>query len=212
MVDFKALIDKFPGVFALYFNRKWTRGVVKYPVKTGEAPVDVRTLLEATTTDILNAGKKIAQEHSVMDERALESLRYVMRTILYKPDIQKWGKPEYWQTAPETMHSLSGDCEDGAILLMKVMEAAGIPEFRRKLNAGNVQENPIKKTGHAYVIYLASDLEWYVLDWCFWPIESVAAFQKQPQRLRTAKYKDIWFTWNSEFCWPNQHDTIMKWG
>jgi len=209
-MNFTSLIQKFPAVCEFYWNGKWQRGTRYYRTVTGKQLVDVRTILDSTCTEIIELGDTISGETKSHDETALACLREVARRTRYVSDITKYGHPEHWQEAPETFALETGDCEDGSVLLMKLMQAAHIPAWRRKLCCGWVKNNN-DKGGHAYVIYLAEDFQWYVLDWCYWYIECIVAFGKQPHSSRTNKYLDIWFTFNEKNCWPNQTTTVIKW-
>lgn len=208
-MNFKSLIKKFPSVWGVYWNKKFGgTGVLKYKAETGKEAVDVRTLLK----DSIEVQKWT--ENNIIhswddDKKALECLRLVMNNIAYVSDSKKYGKPERWQTPLETFHLGTGDCEDGALLMMKLMQYAGIPDWRRKICCGWVN-TPQGRTGHAYVIYLADDFQWFVLDWCYWAMSSIEAFKKKPQNKRK-EYGDIWWTFNETYCWANQHDTIIRW-
>ena len=208
MINFKSLIQKFPSVWPTYWNNKWKKSKILYETISLGENVDVRTILEPTNAKIIVEGKKIRGLLSD-DEVALNCLRYVVANIRYLSDKTKYQKVEYWQPAPSTYQLKTGDCEDGAILLMKLMEAAGIPAWRRKLCCGWVVSGT-KKGGHAYVIYLADDFKWYCMDWCYWPLDSISCFLKKSHSERK-QYLDIWWTFNEEFSWC-QHDTIIKRG
>ena len=94
------------------------------------------------------------------------------------------------------------NCEDGALLLASCMRVAGIPAYRIKLAAGWVKSDK-GKAGHAYVIYLADDNQWYTLDWCYWPKASDFSFKKTPHE-ENSDYQDIWWTANDEFTWAQK--------
>lgn len=199
LLSFKELIKKFPSVWDLYWNNKFPKGIIKYRTITGGEPVDVRTLLEPTHQELVKIGDSLRTRWVTDDEVSLNALRWVAANIFYVADSKKHGQPEHWQDAPETYATKSGDCEDGAILLMKLLEHAGIPAWRRKLCCGWVKSGG-GQAGHAYCIYLADDFEWYVLDWCYWFMDSVGFFKKVPHRKRI-EYIDIWWTFNEKFCW-----------
>jgi len=121
------------------------------------------------------------------DEKALNALDHVKYNIKYTPD-----EGEFWQFAYETKKRKKGDCEDGSILMANIMINSGIPWWRVRLNAGNVQGG-----GHAYVTYLReSDNQWYVMDWCFFYTES-KNFGKLWKKAQ--KYFGIWGSWNTKY-------------
>jgi len=128
------------------------------------------------------------------DEKALKCLLYVKRKIRYTQKKDKEKNGEFWQFANETLYWLTGDCEDGAILMANMMVAAGIPYWRIRINAGDVTWKN-RTTGHAYVTYLREkDNKWIVLDWCY--------YYKSKGTLWTnaKKYFGIWFSFNQKYC------------
>lgn len=210
-MNFKYLIQAFPNVYENYINNKWLRNQVRYRTVTDGELVDVRTTLTPINDDIIAVGKNIAKNFESNDDKALACLRKVMATIVYRSDMIKNGKPEFWQSPAKTFVDGSGDCEDGALLLMTIMESAGIPAWRRKICCGYVLD-PVtkKKGGHAYVIYLKDNLNWMVLDWCYYPLKCIENYNKGiPHSRQKDIYFDIWWTFNSQFSW-SQKDTIMR--
>ena len=210
MINFKSLILKFPFVYENYMNDKWPRNQIRYRTVTGGELVDVRTTLQDTCMEIIELGNTIQGEAKNHDEAALACLRAVMGHVAYKRDIDRNGKAEFWQKPPVTFADGEGDCEDGALLLMTLMDAAGIPVWRRKVCAGYVLDPLTKnKGGHAYVIYLKDDLKWYVLDWCYYAIDCIENYKKGISHSKqTDRYYDIWWTFNQQYCWA-QKDTKM---
>lgn len=206
MISFKWLIKRFPFLWEDYWNNKWKRGTVMYRTETGKEKVDVRKLLEPTCPEIDLQGQRLWD--TTHDKTALKCLKWVRANVAYLSDKTKYGVPEMWQEAPETFALGTGDCEDGAILLMKLMEHAGIPAWRRKIACGWVKSGE-GKGGHAYVIYLADDFNWYVLDWCYWAWTSIQNFKKKPQ-YKCKDYYDIWWTFNEQYCWTNQYSTYFE--
>lgn len=126
------------------------------------------------------------------DEKANNALRWVKNNIMYTPDKTQNNTNEFWMWANETMDSKLGDCEDGAILMANIMIKSGVPYWRVRINAGDVQGG-----GHAYVTYLReADNTWYVLDWCYWYDESVN-FKKSWKDAK--KYFGIWWSFNNKY-------------
>jgi len=209
-MNFKYLLAAFPDTFENYMNNKWTRSIIRYRTITGGEPVDVRTTLTDTCMEIIELGNTIGGEANGHDKAALECLRTVMRTVRYRRDIDRNKKPEFWQPAPITFASGEGDCEDGALYLMALMDAAGIPAWRRKVACGWVLDPRTKKKGgHAYVIYMKDDLNWYVLDWCYYAIDSTINYRKGVPHRELKKYYSIWWTFNQQYSWA-QHDTLVR--
>ena len=102
---------------------------------------------------------------------------------------------------------ITHQCEGGAHLLMKLLEFNNVPAWRRKLCAGHVELNG-ELVGHAYVIFLGDDFEWYVLDWCYWSNLSERCWLKTPHR-KIKKYGSVWFTFNEELIWC-KHDYVLN--
>jgi hypothetical protein len=121
------------------------------------------------------------------------------------------GSYDYWLFPFESLYSGYGDCEDGAILVANLLINAGIPSYKVKVAAGVVGGGGglfASGTAHLWCIYLASDGQWRVLDWCNG--ESYRGKpRKTPLELKLAKndttYGEIWFTFNDEYAWK-QHD------
>lgn len=197
------------GTGEAYWNNKWPRRRVVYRIAP-QVVVDVRTVFGVMPEEEHEL-REIATRWEVYkpDVIAMKALNYVIGRTLYRTDRQTNNTPEFWQNAYSTFRSEVGDCEDGAILILKLMELAGVPAWRRKLCAGWVRQSPVApQGGHAYAIYLADDNKWYVLDWCYFPSISVNAFKKKPHK-DLAYYKDIWWTTNSQHTWI-QKSFIIK--
>lgn len=127
------------------------------------------------------------------DEIAENALRWVINHVEYVSDKTQHGLAEQWQWADETLESEKGDCEDGAILMANIMIASGVPYWRVRLNAGDVQGG-----GHAYVTYLREqDNAWYILDWCYWPNESIGF--KKTWKSAEKYFSPVWFSWNRKY-------------
>jgi len=171
--------------------------------------MDVRNLI-LTRSHILDpvvasqANKNAAGDN--YDGMALALLNFVIKNVTYKSDSSVYDKPEFWQHPEITLQMGIGDCEDGAILLASLMRVAGIPAYRVKLCAGWVKSGGGQE-GHAYVIYLADDNNWYTLDWCYWPDASKFNYKKSPHENNT-DYKEIWWTANDENSWAQKTTNV----
>lgn len=186
-------------VNAKYWNNKWKKNKLTYSAQ-GTIKRDPRTLV-CTKSHLIN---KIFT--GTDDEKTLKILKFVKGRTKYKGDPLIHKKAEFWQHAEETYQRKTGDCEDCALLILSLMRMNGIPAYRCKICAGWVQINK-GKCGHAYVIFLASDNRWYVLDWCYWYSKSISRFRRQPHNL-CPEYLDIWWTFNDEYTWA-QTGTII---
>jgi len=202
----KLFLKRFGKVFEWYWNNKWPKNQVLYNTR-GNYKMDVRNLI-LTKSYIL---QPIADrfKHLQNDDKALRLLKLVINKLTYKSDSVTRNTPEYWENPEVTWQRKTGDCEDGALLLISLMRMAGVPAYRVKLRAGDVRLSNGRKGGHGNIIYLSEEEnEWFPLDWCFYPVSSVTLFNQIPDRKRE-KYLGIWWTGNDLFTWA-QRDTIVK--
>lgn len=103
------------------------------------------------------------------DSKAKKCLSWVKQNVKYEGDPATWGMSEYWQLPHETLERGTGDCEDGAILLYALMRKNGFSDDQLFITCGLVDGG-----GHCYLVYVSStDAVHYVLDWCYWPVDSL---------------------------------------
>ena len=93
--------------------------------------------------------------------RLMRECFHISSQIKYLQEMKKDNRVvDNWQSPEETEMMKKGDCEDGAILIANMMLMSGVPYWRIRLNAGDVQGG-----GHAWVTYLReSDNQWIILD------------------------------------------------
>lgn len=85
---------------------------------------------------------------------------WVNNNINYVEDSRLWGSADYWATASETLARARGDCEDLAIVKMKLLERAGIrPEDMYLTVARDLYRN----ADHAFLV-VKLDGRYFVLD------------------------------------------------
>ncbi|MFW6233144.1 MAG: hypothetical protein ACOC3Z_00610 [Nanoarchaeota archaeon] len=106
------------------------------------------------------------------DKTMINILRYWYNKIVYKTDINNFGKFEYWANVEEILEKSEDDCEGFSTLIYLTALACGISEYRFYFTIGWVNINN-QKVGHAYVTYIADDLVMYAIDGTFYPIESM---------------------------------------
>ena len=103
------------------------------------------------------------------DSKARACLSWVKGKMEYVGDPTTWGMTERWQTPKESILSGKGDCEDGAVLLYALMRKNGFTDDQMFLTCGNVEGG-----GHCYLVYVSNkNAVHYVLDWCYWPKDSL---------------------------------------
>lgn len=202
---------------ALVWNNNWARTSIEWVVnsKTGKR-ADIKTTLKCVSTTVEGKMKEKALELTSNcvsdDEKAWVLYTWVKNNVKYVSDKQAHYMEEFWQSPDETWSRKSGDCEDGALLLVKLMELAGIPAFRRKICCGNVLIN-VSSVGHAYVIYLRESFnDWFVLDWCLLPDNCFFDWHAGiSHKVDGIVYRSLWFTFNEEFVW-GQFDMVIREG
>lgn len=187
-----------------YWNNKWKKSPVTYKAQGFKR--DIRNMILTKSYILQTTANKFKTLDN--DTKALNCLRFIKQNITYTSDIKTHKMPEFWQNPEETWQTKTGDCEDGALLIISLLRMAGVPAFRIKLCAGNVLQGTTT-IGHAYAIYLSEkDNQWYALDWCFYPIESINSFNKKPHK-DIKYYLGIWWTVNDTFSWA-QHSTEIE--
>lgn len=139
------------------------------------------------------------------DLQVIECLKYVKNNIKYKGDINSWNTTEYWQTPQETLDRLTGDCEDGAILMYILCRLKGIPANRLLIFCGSVNGG-----GHCWLGYKPQEypLNFVFLDWCYWYnnnsvelrnkfyIHNNIIYEYSYDSLKNSNYYNIWFAFN----------------
>lgn len=136
---------------------------------------------------------------SDLDKTVIAILRFVKQRTRYESDRKLWRINEYWQDAITTFNNQSGDCEDGAILILTLARLAGVPSNRIFLRCGDVSYRN-SKTGHAYVVYRANDGSMYYLDWCYFYSGVRIPNRKSPSKY-AKKYLTRWFDVNDNNAW-----------
>jgi transglutaminase-like putative cysteine protease len=131
-------------------------------------------LLSSLAKSVLVPLKAKLKREPTNDEKALACLQFIRKNVSYWSDKKVYGLEEVWLFWWETWKIKKGDCEDGSILLANLMLACGIPYWRIRLNAGDVNGG-----GHCYTTYCReTDDEFVVLDWCYWPTDKPVSERK----------------------------------
>jgi len=155
-------------------------------------PRDVRTFL-FDVSHILNIYIDYYNLKGWDDEDTMYKIvMWVIDNLQYVGDEVNKGQVEYWQNPEDTIITLKGDCEDGAILIKSLALAAGVPDWKVKILAGMVVGG-----GHAYCTYIRSDETQVILDWCYWP--NRLRISERPQRASETNYKEVWFSWDKKY-------------
>ena len=192
-------MKRFGNIVYNYFLSQFKQHTRMYYIRPGKLEDLQKFMKKCMEDEVLE--KKAHVEFDFFskdyDYIAVNILRYVHNILTYKRDQEVWNVPEYWQTARTTYNKRTGDCEDGAILILTLARLVGIPANRIFLNAGYVKYRN-KKVGHAYVTYLGDDAVEYILDWCYF-YDS----RRIPTRKRNwydDRYYPCWFKVNDKFA------------
>ena len=166
----KELMKKFGNTIYNYFLKGFTKHYRRYYIRgygEGMKSTDLQKYMQECMDDIkvmdtaYTLWCKCANRDGY-DELAIDILRFVKERTIYKGDMKVWKTSEYWQTARQTLDMKTGDCEDGAILILSLARLCGIPQNRIFLNCGYM----INGGRHAYVTYRGDNTHNYILDWC----------------------------------------------
>ena len=145
--------------------------------------------MEGMNPKIIEQARKLAGESN--DESVINVLRWVYSSIKYVPDSVKWHTIEKWQTPSETFESLSGDCEDGAVLMYAMLSSIEVSPTQLRINAGDVIGG-----GHCWLEYRSDTTgKPYYIDWCY-DID-LSRIVDRYDRTYHEKYKRIWWCFNN---------------
>jgi hypothetical protein len=194
---------------AKYWNSKWPTSPIIYSGralrgKKENIGIDVRAFILTNDAILQETIKKYKLIKPTHDEIAWECQKFIVKFASYKDDTAINQCPEFWQFPFESIQSGTGDCEDMAILMASLMINCGIPSYKVKVAAGYVRESPTApQGGHAYCIYLASDNNWRIMDWCYFEDSTLPVLQKPLAKDGGYNkcYQECWFTFNNEFSW-----------
>jgi len=172
---------------------RWVKQPIIYRAQYGN-PRDVRTFL-FDNSYVLDAYVKHYQLVGVDDEDTMRRiLLFVQDHLQYVGDKENKGQEEFWQNPEDTIITLKGDCEDGAILIKSLSLVAGVPDWKVKILAGEVVGG-----GHAYCAYIRYDDVQVILDWCYWPNKLPIALRKPIQE--EENYKEVWFSFDKTYSY-----------
>lgn len=196
-----------------YWNSKYPKQTITYsgrclPNQIDRTfEVDVRvffTPYDQQLTDIVNRswigiGKL---NEGTNDEKALKCLKWVRANFTYDSDKTVTGLSEFWMFPFEALKYKRGDCDDGAILLSNLMLVAGVPYWRIRLNAGDVEGG-----GHCYVtLCRETDNQFVCLDWCYNYTDNPV--KDRPLHKDERDYYSIWFSWNLRYVFGKMETMV----
>lgn len=164
-----SVIEKEPNIYKIV-SSSYLKRIYYYVIHSGfRESVNLagwlHDFIETPSEEVLAIAREIPTgvDH---DETVSNVLDWVHRNIVYTGDLGKWKQNEYWQAPDETLMALSGDCEDGAILIYTLARLKGVPTERLLIMAGDVVGG-----GHCWLAYRPKNypLNWAFMDWCYWP-------------------------------------------
>ena len=125
--------------------------------------------------------------------------KWVQGHIRYMEDMDNYGYDEFWAPPMFTLRKGSGDCEDGAFLIISLALNSGVPEYRLRMYGGEVKVGQGAATGgHGWVGYRReSDNAWIPVDFSYYPnpnIESITPMSEDSRYI-----DDYFFMTVSEF-------------
>jgi len=185
---FRALKRKKENNREKIWRSKFTVKPIIYRAQNGN-PRDVRTFL-FDSSHILKVYIDYYNLRGNNDEETMyKILMWVIGNLKYVGDEINKGQLEYWQNSEDTIITLKGDCEDGAILIKSLALVAGVPDWKVKIMAGDVVGG-----GHAYCTYIREDNTQVILDWCYWP--NNLSIIKRKKREDEFNYLNVWFSFD----------------
>ena len=129
----------------------------------------------AALLGVVDQVSAIVPKGASCDDKVWFALRWVRQHFRYVADTVNWRRSEYWATPEESVVKMSGDCEDGSILLYYLLRRLGVPANRLLIWTGAVVGG-----GHCCLFYKPEGypLDFVSLDWCYYP--SDADIQDRP--------------------------------
>jgi len=124
---------------------------------------------------------------------------WVQDHIQYLEDKKNYGHDEFWAPPVFTLTKGTGDCEDGAFLIISLALNVGVPASRLRMYGGVVKVGEGAATGgHGWVGYLReSDNEWIPIDFSYYPNPNVSSIKPMAEDKRYID--DYFFMTVSEF-------------
>jgi len=188
----KELMKKFGNVIYNYFLSRFKKIDKRYYIRGfGYGLVDLKSFCKECMNDsvLYEKARELKEAYgNDTDDLMVHINRFVHNRLTYKSDQEVWDLPEYWQTARQTYDKKTGDCEDGAILILTLARLAGVPSNRIFLNCGMMESG----FGHAYITYRSNNGIEYILDWCYYYTRKLDRIFIEDKRY----FKPRWFFGN----------------
>lgn len=199
--------SKYPKIDKLYLGRQIAR---LYNI-----PVDVRCFITSDDLIIrltLEGGVFGGRMEEILrlseDEKVLGIQNWIIKRMRYVSEREGDEQNDFWQLPFETVARITGksggDCEDGASLICSMLLHVGFEKWRVRNTCGWVQASATApQGGHSYCTLITQDNKVVPVDWCYLPQTQPLA--SRPAVKDLAFYKDVWFSFNNEFCWSHEN-------
>ena len=205
--------EKYPQQKIIYSGRSIPKlcPTCKHPSLKSNLTLDVRNKIHADDVQL----KELIQKHDLkgttQDDTMMRIQKWVCANFKYIYDHDNQGAAEHWQFPFESLSSLLGDCEDGAILICSLGLNAGVEDFRLRVAAGNVQPEPTApQGGHGWCTYVReSDDQAVPLDWCYFGDPEVKMADKKMLK-NNNKYGAVWFSFNHLYSFGESAQEVPK--
>jgi len=104
---------------------------------------------------------------------------WVQNHIQYMEDDKNYGTEEFWAPPVFTLAKGTGDCEDGAFLIISLALNSDVPMHRLRMYGGEVEIGKgAAGGGHGWVGYLReSDNEWIPVDYSYYPNPNISTIK-----------------------------------
>jgi Transglutaminase-like superfamily len=133
------------------------------------------------------------------DAKVSKIARWVQSHIRSMEDIDADGYDEFWAPPVFTLAKGTGDCENGAFLIVSLALNAGVPASRLRVYGAEVKVGRRAATGgHGWAAYRReSDNQWIPVDFSYYPDWHVSTIKPMAEDARYID--DFFFMTVSEF-------------
>jgi len=134
-------------------------------------PFFVNVWLQYPNDIIKKLAFTIVDRHDSDDVKIEKIQRWVIGNIEYMPDEVQYGVAELWVPPVMVLHTMKGDCEDGAFLIMSLGLNAGVNPSNLRMYGGFVDAGEGAPSGsHGWVAYRRdAGNEWVAVDYSYYP-------------------------------------------
>uniref|UniRef100_A0A6M3MA72 DOD-type homing endonuclease domain-containing protein n=1 Tax=viral metagenome TaxID=1070528 RepID=A0A6M3MA72_9ZZZZ len=154
--------------------------------------------------------KPIYRLHDYENSRFRQMYGYPNMSEVSISYIEDLGESQTYDWEVEDTHNFffangicTAQCEDASLLWLKIVEIAGIPNYRCKIYCGDTDGG-----GHAYPCYLSEEgNRWVSMDLTYYAKILQIEYRAAVQDIRY--YGRVWFSFNRSTIWA-QHDTLIK--